>query len=59
MTWSNTYTTTNTTTMTYPVYTNIWPVTVTSIAPPPPREPTPLEWLDREIDATCALARAA
>ena len=26
---------------------------------PPPRQPTALEWLDAEIERTCALARAA
>jgi hypothetical protein len=35
-----------------------WPAgtTLGSLAP---REPTPLEWLDAEVDRTCALARAA
>jgi len=51
-------------------YTYTYPVTITSggtiggggggggYVPAPPREPTVLEWLDAEVERTCALARS-
>jgi hypothetical protein len=49
--WNNT---TSTSTGTY-----IIPLTAAPgfVSPLPPRELTPLEWLDAEVDRTCALAR--
>ena len=52
-TWLNT--TSSNTTFYIPATT-----TATTIAgPPQPKPQTPLEWLDAEIERTCALARAA
>lgn len=66
MTWANSWTNTSSSTFVYPLITSGGSsVTFGEIAtyqppqPAPPREPTPLEWLDKEIEDTCALARAA
>ena len=59
------YITTSTTSSPYYINTNITSGVngITSGAiwtePAPPRKPTPLEWLDAEVERTCALARAA
>ncbi len=50
-------TTGTTTTGTY-----VLPMTVYGsggVSAPPARQPTPLEWLDAEVEKTCALARAS
>ena len=47
----------------YNTATATWPVTIsngyigTLESAPAPREPTALEWLDAEVEKTCALAR--
>jgi hypothetical protein len=58
--WGNS--STNIGTYIYPAVTSGSSVGILSTAPyvpTAPREPTALEWLDREVDATCAIARAA
>lgn len=63
MTWNNGsyWGTSASTTMIYPVtYTNTSATTIAvggSYAPPAPRAPTALEWLDSEVESTCARAR--
>ena len=48
-------TTASSTSMTY----TYAPITfTTNPAPPKPHPLSPLEWLDREVEKTCALARA-
>lgn len=62
MTWNNGsyWGTSASTTMIYPVtYTNTSATIAVggSYAPPAPRAPTALEWLDSEVESTCARAR--
>jgi hypothetical protein len=42
--------------MTLPVN---WTLAPSFYSPPVPKPPTPLEWLDQEIERTCELARTA
>jgi hypothetical protein len=49
------WTTTSASTMTL----NVAPATYVAYQPAPARTRTPFEWLDAEVESTCALARAA
>ena len=69
MTWSNSQyyyntTSTNTGTWVYPAISAgsssvTFGESYAPVAPAAPHEPTPLEWLDAEVERTCAKARLA